>query len=256
MSARSATRSTPASRRSSTPVVASPASRSGTPRRRHSRRSSFTCRAGPRSRAEAGASCMWEPTRTRPENEEASMFEAVDGLVTEHAELEQKLAEPGLHSDQALAKRLNQRYAELSAILRAYDEWNRLGDDVEAAHELAGEDPTFAEEADALTVRRGAGGGGRRHPLVPPGAARPQGAPLGVKSPRSGCGPCWSRVTPPTPRTRCWRSSPVRAARSPRCSPATCCGCTPATPSAVAGRPSSSTRPSPTSGGSSPSPWR
>src|SRR4051794_35279555 len=177
MSARSATRSTPASRRSSTPVVASPASRSGTPRRRHSRRSSFTCRAGPRSRAEAGASCMWEPTRTRPENEEASMFEAVDGLVTEHAELEQKLAEPGLHSDQALAKRLNQRYAELSAILRAYDEWHRLGDDIEAARELAGEDPTFAEEADALGVRRGAArarGGG---PAGPRGAPAPPGPP-------------------------------------------------------------------------------
>ena len=65
------------------------------------------------------------------------MFEAVDGLVAEHAQLEQKLAEPGLHADQALAKRLNQRYAELSAILRAYDDWNRLRDDIEAARELA-----------------------------------------------------------------------------------------------------------------------
>src|SRR4051794_41690650 len=116
------------------------------------------------------------------------MFEAVDGLVREHTELERKLAEPGLHADQALAKRLNQRYAELSAILRAYDEWNRLGDDVEAAHELAGEDPTFAEEADALTVRRGAGGEGRRPPFVPRGAAPSQDALLGIKSGEGGAG--------------------------------------------------------------------
>ena len=57
------------------------------------------------------------------------MFEAVDGLVNEHAEIEQRLADPGIHSDQGLAKRLNQRYAELSAIVRTYHEWRRLTDD-------------------------------------------------------------------------------------------------------------------------------
>ena len=41
------------------------------------------------------------------------MFEAVEGLVAEHAELERRLAEPETHADQRLAKRLNQRYAEL-----------------------------------------------------------------------------------------------------------------------------------------------
>src|SRR4051794_41964084 len=116
------------------------------------------------------------------------MFEAVDGLVREHTELERKLAEPGLHADQALAKRLNQRYAELSAILRAYDEWNRLGDDVEAAHELAGEDPTFAEEADALTVRRGGGEEGVGGLPGPRGAARPQEPPPGVQAGGGGPG--------------------------------------------------------------------
>src|SRR3954467_5843222 len=114
------------------------------------------------------------------------MFEAVDGLVREHTELEQKLAEPGLHSDQALAKRLNQRYAELSAILRAYDEWHRLGDDIEAARELAGEDPTFAEEADALTVRRGTAEERLRHLLVPRDAADSKDALLEIKSGEGG----------------------------------------------------------------------
>src|SRR3954453_6540153 len=114
------------------------------------------------------------------------MFEAVDGLVTEHAELEQKLAEPGLHADQALAKRLNQRYAELSAILRAYDEWNRLGDDIEAARELAGEDPAFAEEADALGVQRATVEERLRHLLVPRDAADSKDALLEIKSGEGG----------------------------------------------------------------------
>ncbi len=51
----------------------------------------------------------------------------IDGLVAEHAELEQRLADPGVHADQALARRLNQRYAELTAVVRAYDEWRRSG---------------------------------------------------------------------------------------------------------------------------------
>ena len=79
------------------------------------------------------------------------MFEAVSQLEAEHAELEQRLADPAVHSDQSLARRLNQRYAELSAVVRAHDEWTQLGDDVVAAHELAGEDPSFADEAERLT---------------------------------------------------------------------------------------------------------
>jgi peptide chain release factor 1 len=114
------------------------------------------------------------------------MFEAVDGLVAEHAQLEQKLAEPGLHADQALAKRLNQRYAELSAILRAYDDWNRLGDDIEAARELAGEDPSFAEEAEALGVQRAAVEERLRHLLVPRDAADSKDALLEIKSGEGG----------------------------------------------------------------------
>ena len=32
------------------------------------------------------------------------MFEAVDGLLAEHAELERRLADPSVHADQALAR--------------------------------------------------------------------------------------------------------------------------------------------------------
>ena len=46
------------------------------------------------------------------------MFEAVEALVAEHAALEQQLAEPEVFTDQARARRLNQRYAELTAVVR------------------------------------------------------------------------------------------------------------------------------------------
>ena len=105
--------------------------------------------------------------RTR---KEASVFEAVDALVAEHAALEGRLAEPETHADQRLAKRLNQRYAELTAVVASYREWLQLGDDIAAARELAGEDAAFAAEADELgdaaRRRRGAA-------AAPAGAARP-----------------------------------------------------------------------------------
>lgn len=78
------------------------------------------------------------------------MFEAVETLVAEHAELEQKMADPSVHSDPMLAKRLGQRYAEVSAIVKTYREWQQTSGDLEAARELAGEDPVFAAEAQSL----------------------------------------------------------------------------------------------------------
>ena len=53
------------------------------------------------------------------------MFEAVDSLVAEHAELEERMADPAVHSDQGLAKKLGQRYAELSAIVKTYREYQQ-----------------------------------------------------------------------------------------------------------------------------------
>jgi peptide chain release factor 1 len=114
------------------------------------------------------------------------MFEAVDGLVEEHAELEQRLADPGIHADQGLAKRLNQRYAELSAIIRAYRDWQQLGDDIGAARELAAEDPSFAEEADALVARREVAEERLRHLLVPRDATDAKDAILEIKSGEGG----------------------------------------------------------------------
>ena len=114
------------------------------------------------------------------------MFEAVEGLVAEHAEIEQRLADPGIHADQGLAKRLNQRYAELSAIVRTYDEWRRLTDDIGAAHELAGEDESFAAEAVELAERRATAEERLRHLLVPRDAADAKDALLEIKSGEGG----------------------------------------------------------------------
>ncbi|MFT4084307.1 MAG: peptide chain release factor 1 [Nocardioides sp.] len=114
------------------------------------------------------------------------MFEAVEGLVEEHAELEKRLAEPETHADARLAKRLNQRYAELSAIIGAWREWRQLGDDAEAAHELAGEDEVFAAEADELTQRREQAEERLRRLLVPRDPADDKDAILEVKSGEGG----------------------------------------------------------------------
>ena len=46
------------------------------------------------------------------------MFEGVQSLVDEHAALEQQLADPDLFSDQARSRRLNQRYAALTAVVK------------------------------------------------------------------------------------------------------------------------------------------
>ena len=79
------------------------------------------------------------------------MFESVQGLLTEHAELEKQLSDPDLHSDPARSKRINRRYAELGRIVAAYHVWRKLTDDVEAATEMAAADESFAAELPALT---------------------------------------------------------------------------------------------------------
>ena len=114
------------------------------------------------------------------------MFEAVEGLREEHSELEPRLADPAVHSDQGLAKRLNQRYAELSAVLRAHAEWRRLGDDEGAARELSGEDPAFAEEAEELGVRREAAAERLRGLLVPRDPSDGKDVILEIKSGEGG----------------------------------------------------------------------
>ncbi|HEY4225197.1 MAG TPA: peptide chain release factor 1 [Pseudolysinimonas sp.] len=78
------------------------------------------------------------------------MFESVAALRAEHEQLQQQLADPALHADPARSKKVNRRYAELSKILKAHDDWLQAEDDLAAARELAKEDEAFAAEVPSL----------------------------------------------------------------------------------------------------------
>jgi peptide chain release factor 1 len=82
------------------------------------------------------------------------MFEAVEELVAEHADLETKIADPSVHADQANARKLNKRYAELTPIVATYRSWKQTGDDIETARELGADDPDFAAEVKDLEQQR------------------------------------------------------------------------------------------------------
>ncbi|WP_299166791.1 peptide chain release factor 1 [uncultured Arthrobacter sp.] len=77
------------------------------------------------------------------------MFESIQGLLDEHADLQVRLSDPAVHADQSLARKLGRRYAELSGIVEAHTRWRALEDDLEAAREMA-EDPEFAAEIPDL----------------------------------------------------------------------------------------------------------
>ncbi|AGP54991.1 peptide chain release factor 1 [Streptomyces rapamycinicus] len=82
------------------------------------------------------------------------MFEAVEELIGEHADLEKRLADPAVHADQREARRLNKRYAELTPVITAYRAWKQAGDDIGTARELARDDPDFVDEVKELEQSR------------------------------------------------------------------------------------------------------
>ena len=81
------------------------------------------------------------------------MFEAVQGLLDEHAALERELSDPAVLADQTRARRAGRRYAALGQVVGAYNTWLRLADDFAAAVELSAEDEAFAREAEELRPR-------------------------------------------------------------------------------------------------------
>ncbi len=114
------------------------------------------------------------------------MFEAVEGMRSEHSELESRLGAPETHADARLAKRLNQRYAELSRVIGTWREWQQAGEDLDAARELAGEDGSFAAEADQIAVERDRLAERLRRLLVPRDPADDKDALLELKSGEGG----------------------------------------------------------------------
>jgi peptide chain release factor 1 len=81
------------------------------------------------------------------------MFESAAPLRDEFAELEAALSDPTIHADLPRARRVGRRYAELTPIVRALEEHDRLSDDLAAAREFAADDESFVAEARDLEQR-------------------------------------------------------------------------------------------------------
>ncbi|MCW2809940.1 MAG: prfA [Friedmanniella sp.] len=83
------------------------------------------------------------------------MFESALHLRDEFAGLEAALSDPAIHADLARARKVGRRYAELTPVVRALEEYDRVTDDLAAAEELAADDEAFAAEAADLRARLG-----------------------------------------------------------------------------------------------------
>ncbi len=81
------------------------------------------------------------------------MFESCVDLVNEYTDVEQQLANPDVHGDQAAARQLGRRYAQLRPVVAAYREWLTASEDLTAAREFVAEDPSFADEVTSLESR-------------------------------------------------------------------------------------------------------
>jgi len=114
------------------------------------------------------------------------MFEGVESLLGEYAELERRLVLPETHADARTAKTLSQRYAELTAIITTWREWQGTAGDLAAARELAAEDPSFSGEVDAIAAQREVAEERLRRLLVPRDPVDDKDALLEIKSGEGG----------------------------------------------------------------------
>ena len=71
-------------------------------------------------------------------------------MVREYQELEKQMADPSIHEDQGKARQLGRRYAQLGPVVAGFNAWKSAADDLEAAKEMAAEDPSFASEIPAM----------------------------------------------------------------------------------------------------------
>ncbi len=81
------------------------------------------------------------------------MFESCADLVVEYDDIERQLANPDIHGDQAAARQLGRRYAQLRPVVAAYREWLTSSEDLAAARELGADDDAFAAEIGPLEER-------------------------------------------------------------------------------------------------------
>ncbi len=91
----------------------------------------------------------------------------LDTLRAEYADVEQALSDPAVHADQARARSLGRRFAELAPIVAAAEELDALRGDLTTAQELAADDESFAAEAMALEPQVEAAENRLRERLMP-----------------------------------------------------------------------------------------
>ncbi|EYT63346.1 peptide chain release factor 1 [Dietzia sp. UCD-THP] len=75
---------------------------------------------------------------------------SIDDVLSEYGGLEAQLSDPALHEDPVAARRVGKRFAELTPVVQCHRALESTRGDLYAARELAGDDSSFAEEADRL----------------------------------------------------------------------------------------------------------
>ncbi|MEO6502468.1 MAG: PCRF domain-containing protein, partial [Jatrophihabitantaceae bacterium] len=85
--------------------------------------------------------------------QEADGSSTLAQMLAEYIETEVALSDPAVHADQATARRLGRRFAQLAPVVSASNELDRVRADALTARELAGEDESFAAEAEELAAQ-------------------------------------------------------------------------------------------------------
>ncbi len=109
------------------------------------------------------------------------MADPLDDWLAEHADLEQRLADPAVHVDQGVARELGRRYAEIGPIVAAAHERDTLRGDLAAARELEMADEAVETEQRLTLVE-----GRIRELLIPRDPADAKDVILEVKGGEGG----------------------------------------------------------------------
>ncbi|EFA22615.1 peptide chain release factor 1 [Bifidobacterium gallicum] len=94
-------------------------------------------------------------------------FPAAQTALEEYRNIEQRMAQPDVASDPNAMRKLGRRHAELAGIVGPYQRYRSMIDDLEAAREMAAEDPDFAEEAKRLETQLDDAAEALRTALIP-----------------------------------------------------------------------------------------
>ncbi|MGM7670079.1 peptide chain release factor 1 [Microbacterium sp. A93] len=114
------------------------------------------------------------------------MFESVQELLDEHRELTERLADPAVHQDPVLARKLGRRFAELGSIVASHQAWSQAVADAAAARELAEDDEDFAAELPSLQAAADQAEEKLRRLLIPRDPADARDAILEIKGGEGG----------------------------------------------------------------------